>query len=118
MKIQSLFDLLQDAQDLLSFFDGVTNKNQMISRLETLKRQAPENLFDTIDAMRISTSTALEEHLELGGTISDGESQDNLLDELNTLSEADTSSFEEQKNGEPGLTNPTTEPIQEEKVSS
>ena len=51
MKIQSLFDLLQDAQDLLSFFDGVTNKNQMISRLETLKRQAPENLFDTIDAM-------------------------------------------------------------------
>lgn len=118
MKIQTLFDLLRDTQDILSFFDEVTNKNQLVSRLETMKRQSPETLLDTIEDLRISTSTALEEHLELGGTISDGDSQDNLLEELATISDPDSSVFDSEENSEPKLTNPTTESVPEEKVST
>jgi hypothetical protein len=115
MKIQALFDILQDAQDVLSYFENVTDKDQMVSRLDRLRRQDPDELLDTIEALRVSTNTALEDHLELGGTL--GETQDddgNLLENLENMTEA--SVFDE--NSEPGLSNPTSEENLKEKVSS
>ena len=39
MKVSSLFDLIADSRDLVEFFDGVNSKEQLVSRLERLKRQ-------------------------------------------------------------------------------
>lgn len=117
MKILTLFDILQDAQDLLSYFENVSNKDQMVSRLERLKHQFPEELYDTIESLRVSTNTALEDQLELGGALTDGnEPQDNLLDELETINYDNNPTVPEIS--EPGLTNPTSEVELKEKVST
>ena len=119
MKVQNLFDILQDTQDLLSYFEDVTTKEQMVSRLERLKRQAPDELVDTIESLRMSTGAALEDQLELGGSLMDGdESAENPLPGLENLTQTDGSTFETPTDIEPGLTNSTTEDGSKEKVSS
>ena len=119
MKVQNLFDILQDTQDLLSYFEDVANRDQMVSRLERLKRQVPDELFDTIESLRMSTSAALEDQLELGGSLMDGDDSEEIpLTGLESLTETDSSTFETPTDIEPGLTNPTTENESKEKISS
>lgn len=80
MKMQAIFDLMRDAHDILSFFEGVTTTEQMISRLERLKRQAPEDFAECIESLRFSVSAALEDNLELGGPLaSDDEEADDIF---------------------------------------
>ena len=61
MKVQNLFDILQDTQDLLSYFEDVANRDQMVSRLERLKRQTNFstllNLFACRQVRRSKTSS-------------------------------------------------------------
>lgn len=84
MKMQAIFDLMRDAHDILSFFEGVTTTEQMISRLERLKRQAPEDFFECMESLRFSVSAALEDNLELGGPLaSDDEEADDIFAGLN-----------------------------------
>lgn len=119
MKVQNLFDILQDTQDLLSYFEDVANRDQMVSRLERLKRQVPDELFDTIESLRMSTSAALEDQLELGGSLMNGDDSEEIpLTGLESLTETDSSTFETPTDIEPGLTNPTTENESKEKISS
>lgn len=69
MKIQTLFDLLESAQDLLSYFDEVTTPQQLVSRLERLKRQDPEGILDDVLTLRACVDTALAAQIELGGSL-------------------------------------------------
>jgi hypothetical protein len=122
MKMQSLFDILQDAQDILSFFEGVTTTDQMISRLNRLKQQAGEDLFDTVESLRMSVGAALEDQMELGGSLGSPDSQDDFLGMLEDKSN-DTEPFNNVEllpvdSSEPELSNPTTEDPLKEKVSS
>jgi hypothetical protein len=84
MKIEALFNLLHDAQDLLSIFEGVEATPQMVSRLDRLKRgDAPQDLLDSIEALRLSLSEAFNSNLEMDGALSgDGEDDDPLADDL------------------------------------
>jgi len=80
MKLQTIFDLIQDAQDVLSFFDKVTTPEQLISRLDRLKRQAPEDFAECLDSLRFSVGAALEDNLELGGPLaSDDDEADDIF---------------------------------------
>jgi hypothetical protein len=85
MLIQQLFDLIGSAQDLIGYFDGVTTPQQLASRLEMLKRgEIPQDLFEDLEALRISTAAALSANLEIGGTI-EGEEKDEVDDLLEGL---------------------------------
>jgi hypothetical protein len=118
MKMQSLFDILQDAQDILSFFEGVTTTEQMVSRLNRLKQQAGEDLFDTVESLRMSVGAALEDQMELGGTL--GDSSESTEDFMSMMDEEkpESDDLSSAASSEPGLSNTTTEAVQEEKVSS
>ena len=39
MKISSLFTVMTDANDILDFFENVNTTDQLVSRLERLRRQ-------------------------------------------------------------------------------
>jgi hypothetical protein len=83
MKMQALFDLLQDAQDVLTFFENATTTEQMISRLERMKRQAPDEFLECVDSLRFSISAALEDNLELGGPLAEEDDEaDDIFDSL------------------------------------
>lgn len=94
MKLQTIFDLIQDAQDILSFFDRVTTPDQLVSRLDRLKRQAPEDFAECLDSLRFSVSAALEENLELGGPLA---SDDDEADDI--FAGIDIPDGDEQENG-------------------
>jgi hypothetical protein len=83
MKVGRLFNLLQDAQDILSFFDNVTTSSQMVSCLERMKRgQALLDFADTVQSLRTSVVQVFDDGLELGGELPHEDDSDNLADEL------------------------------------
>lgn len=61
---------MSDAQDVLSYFANVENPQQLVSRLERLKRQAPEELLEDLFALKTSIEAAFAAHIELGGSLS------------------------------------------------
>lgn len=74
MRIQELFDLIGAADDFLSLWHEVETTDQLISRLERLKREDPEGILDDLNGLRIAVSSALAANIELGGALSgDGE---------------------------------------------
>jgi hypothetical protein len=89
MKIRDLFDLIRSADELLSsYFENVNTPEQLVSRLEQLKRQDPEGLFDCLEDLRMSTTNALEANIELDGALSgELETSDDLLRDLESFSE-------------------------------
>lgn len=83
MKVGSLFDLITDAKDVLAYFEGVGDKDQLISRLERLKRADPEEMLACIDALRMSVSQLLSDTLEMNAddpTVEDDDSDLELGD--------------------------------------
>lgn len=88
MKIRSLFDMIQDSRDVADFFENVETTDQMVSRLERIKRQGAEELLACIEALRISVDSALEDTLEMAASnpgeddIPDGEGGDFDLGDL------------------------------------
>ncbi len=108
MKLQNLFNLLQDAQDVLSFFDNVTTTDQLVSRLDRLKRQSPEDFAECLDSLRFSISATLEDNLELGGPISsDDDDEEDIFEglSLETRDEVENDS----PNAPPSNPNPSPE---------
>ena len=61
MKVASLFDLVADSKNILDFFERVETAEQLISRLERLKRQGPTELLDSLEDMLHLNSEALVE---------------------------------------------------------
>lgn len=80
MKVGSLFDLVTDAKDVLAFFEEVGDKDQLISRLERLKRADPEEMLACLDALRMSVSQLLNETLEMNASEPTIEDDDSDLD--------------------------------------
>jgi hypothetical protein len=87
LKFRELFDLFRDGDELLAYFDGVTTPQQLVSRLEQLKRQDPEGMFDALENLRMSHDNALEANIELGGAlVGETDASDDLLKDLNDFS--------------------------------
>ena len=80
MKVSSLFDLITDSRDLVQFFDGVDSKEQLVSRLERLKRMDVEDLYACIEGLRATITKTLDDTLEMTAVL-DEEEPDTLPDE-------------------------------------
>jgi hypothetical protein len=76
MKVSSLFNLMNDASDFLDFFDGVDTPEQMVSRLERLKRQGADDLLACIESLRSAVTNTLDDTLELSPSLEDPEDQE------------------------------------------
>jgi len=99
MKTRSLFDLLTDARDVVDFFERVETSEQMVSRLERIKRGEADDFLTCVEALRVSIEAALEDTLELSAGLESEE------DGLEDLSDLDLNELEKQ--------NPTQEPTAE-----
>jgi hypothetical protein len=86
MKMASLFNMITDASDLLDLFDGVDTTDQLISRLDRLKRQGKEEMLACIEGLRSSIAAALDDTLEMNGSIDEPSSD---LDDENNLGDLD-----------------------------
>lgn len=119
MKIGNLFDLLTDARDVLEFFEGCHNREQLVSRLERLKRQGSEELMECIDGLRVSVDRTFEDTLEMSASLDDKDDDvaDNDIDkELEELvgkldAERLESETPEAPTAEPGANDQDREPI-------
>ena len=91
MRISSLFDIITDAQDVLDFFDRVESPEQLVSRLDRLKRQGSDELLACIEGLRGFVATALQDTLEMNASLGEPDtSPDDDLDldaELEGLAE-------------------------------
>jgi hypothetical protein len=66
MRLASIFNLVQDAQDLLDLFGERTeNVEQLRSRLRRLGQLEAEDLLVCLDGLRSSVASALEDTLEM-----------------------------------------------------
>ena len=78
MKVSSLFTVITDANDVLDFFEGVETTDQLVSRLDRLKRQATDNLLDCLYALKSSIAAALDDTLEMSADLGEPDEEDNL----------------------------------------
>jgi hypothetical protein len=82
MKVSSLFTMITDGNDVLDFFDGVATTDQLVSRLDRLKRQGTDPLLDCLYALRSSIASALNDTLEMSPEPRDPDVDDNLGESL------------------------------------
>jgi len=82
MRMRTLFNLLEDADEIVVLFSRVETPEQMVSLLERLKKQGAPELLETIQSLRLSLQAIMEETLEIGGSLSDGTEEDNFTDDL------------------------------------
>lgn len=88
MKIGSLFEVIRNANDLVEYFEGADTPEQMVSRLERLKKAAPDELVDDVKSLRDSISKLLDDTMEMGRTVEDTD-DDDLDNELSDLEDDD-----------------------------
>lgn len=69
MQVGNLLNLMNDAGDLLEIFEGVDNREQLISRLEMLKRKGTDDLLTDLSGLRHSLQTLANDVLEVGTSI-------------------------------------------------
>jgi hypothetical protein len=89
--------MVGDAQDVVDFFKDVETIEQMISKLERIKKREADDFLVCIQALKISIDSAMEDTLEMGGSVDTEGDTDGLSDE--DLSELDEG--EEEKPPEP-----------------
>jgi hypothetical protein len=99
MKFGTLFELVSDAKDLLDLFEGVDNKDQMISRLEKLKRQAPDELLACTVGLHASVNAAMNESIDMSPSLDEDEITDEIDAEIKKLE--DMSNAEDQNSASP-----------------
>lgn len=85
MKIKNLFDLMTDAQDFLTFFDKVESPEQLVSRLERLKRGPVRDFFITLEGLRVSVDKCFSDTIEPHGSLDDDEENEDEDEELANL---------------------------------
>ncbi len=120
MKIGTLFDLLTDSRDLLEFFEGCENREQLVSRLERLKRQGTEDLMDCIESLRVTLDRTFDDTLEMSASLddrTDGDPEetdlDKELEELTRSMENENSGTEQDTNNQKPEENP---PVADQKI--
>lgn len=75
MKFQTIFDLVQCAEEVLSFFENpetnelISSTPQLVSRLERLKHKRPDEFLQSLEFLRQSADDVLSDTIELGGPI-------------------------------------------------
>jgi hypothetical protein len=96
MKVSSVFTLITDTTDLLDFFEGVETTDQLVSRLDRLKRQGADSLLDCIYAAKSSVTTLLDDTLEMSPSLGEPE-EDNLGESISDEELENLTSTEEEK---------------------
>ncbi len=96
MKFRSFFDVIGDAKDVAEFFEGVETVEQMVSKLERIKRRDAEEFLVCVQSMKISVEQALEDTLEMGSTFEPGDEPDEG-DEGNELSDEEFGDLENEE---------------------
>ena len=81
MKIRTLFNLLDDAQEVTSLFLKVETPEQMVSTLERLKKQGAAEFLESIQTLRLSVEATYEESLEMGGGLGFDDEEETKEDE-------------------------------------
>ena len=89
MRMQSIFDLITDSNDLLSFFEEVDTPEQLISRLERLKRKGADELMSCIAGLRHSVTSILDDTLEMSPSLDDGADDEEGFPDLDPDKELD-----------------------------
>jgi hypothetical protein len=69
MKMRTLFNLLEDADEISSLFAKVDTPEQMVSLLERLKKQGATEFLESVQSLKLSLQAAMEDTLEMGGTV-------------------------------------------------
>ena len=96
MKFRNLFNLAGDAKDIIDFFDGVENTEQMVSRLERMKKRDDDEFLACIQSREVSVNAAMDDTLEMGADTSmDDEELEIGDDELNVLEDPEEGKTEE-----------------------
>lgn len=94
MKISSLFELIRSSNEVAEYFDGVDSPEQMVSRLERLKKAAPTELMEDVRALRNSVSMLLDDTLEMGRSVNDeDENEDEDEEDDLTMSDSEIQSL-------------------------
>ena len=81
MKIGTLFNLITDVSDVLDFFQRVDAEDQLVSRLERLKRQGTDALLSCLESLRTSLTVMLRDTLEMSSSLDGSEREDLDIDE-------------------------------------
>lgn len=89
MQVGKLLDLITDTRDILEFFDGVDNRDQLVSRLERLKRQGTDDLYANIEGLRVSLTAMLSDTLEMSATFGAGEDSNEASEQDGEAPEGD-----------------------------
>jgi len=97
MKISSLVNLVVDASDSLDFFEKIDTPDQLISRLEMLKRKGTTDLLSCIEGLRSSVAAAVADTIETTGAIDEGNQAGEDDDDLAGL-EAELAEIEDEGN--------------------
>jgi hypothetical protein len=78
MKVGNLLALMNDAADLLDLFEGVEDRDQLVSRLEVLKRKGADDVLACVAGLRHSVHTMNNDVLEMGSTVDLSDVEDRL----------------------------------------
>ncbi len=73
MQVGHLFDLITDAKDLTDFFEQVDTRDQLVARLDLLKRKGTEDFLACLDGLRVSITKILSDTLEMSASLDDEE---------------------------------------------
>ena len=112
MKFKSLFHLVEDAKDLLDYLEGVDNRDQLISRLERLKRQGTDDLLACIEGLRASVTDALDDTIEMSGTLDDDDLSEGIDEEISQLE----AQIDEAGKSEEEPISPATAEVEKDKI--
>jgi hypothetical protein len=90
MKIANLFNLITDVKDFLDLFTGIYEKDQLITRLDRLKRQAPDDVLSCIEGLRADVTAALDDTIEMSPSLDEDDVSDAIDAEIEALQKMDT----------------------------
>jgi hypothetical protein len=89
MKVSSLLGIYNSTRNLLDFFEDVETVDQLVSRLERLKKTKQEELLDSIEDLREAAVVLADDTFEMGGSstedLEEDESDDLLGDDFPDL---------------------------------
>jgi hypothetical protein len=111
MKFQTLFDLLQSSEEMVSYFDKVTTPEQVVSCMERLKRRSPGDFLDSLDGLRMAIDQALNDSLEMGGALGEIGAGDELNGDELDEDELDIGKEFEESSTAPETSKPSTDDL-------
>jgi hypothetical protein len=86
MRVGALFDVIIASHNVLDHLVGVDNREQLISRLERLKRQGTDVMLRDMKELRAAVTALLNDQLEMSASMPGDE--ESGIPEIETLGEA------------------------------